>query len=351
MHAKEQDIAKYKGKYDGGYEPIRRARLERGRQLGLLQPGWDLSPQWGDWDAVPNKAWEARCMEVYAAMVDCMDQGIGRIAADLKNSGQWDNTLIFFLQDNGGCAEDIGRKGHVERPAQPTLPPIAPDALRQDVIPKQNRAGIPTLQGPDVMPGAEDTYISYGQAWANVSNTPFREYKHWVHEGGISTPLIAHWPGGIDAALKNKIVSVPGHLIDIMATCVDLSGATYPSEFKGEKIRPAEGVSLRPVFEGKKLERPNPLFWEHEGNRAVRIGPWKLVAKGPAGAWELYDMTKDRTEMHNLAAEQPERVKELVGIWEAWAKRANVLPWIWKPPYGQTDPAPETGKKRSKKKK
>ena len=334
LHAKEQDILKYKGKYDGGYEPIRKSRLEKSRQLGLLQPGWELSPQWGNWGEVSNKAWESRCMEVYAAIIDCMDQGIGRIVAELQTLGQLDNTLIFFLQDNGGCAEAIGRTGHAQRPPHPTLPPISADALLEEMIPKQNRAGVPTLGGPDIMPGPEDTYISYGKAWANVSNTPFREYKHWVHEGGISTPLIVHWPQGLKPKPGGGITPVPGHLIDIMATCVEVAGATYPVVFKGEKIRPMEGVSLCPLFAGQELVRPNPLFWEHEGNRAVRMGRWKLVAKGPAGVWELYDMEKDRTEAHNLAAAQPERVRELVGIWEVWAKRAEVLPWIWQPPYG-----------------
>ena len=156
------------------------------------------------------------------------------------------------------------------------------------------------------MPGPADTYIGYGRGWANVSNTPFREYKHWVHEGGISTPLIAHWPAGI--AGRGELRHEPGHLIDVMATCVDLAGATYPTEREGESIHPLEGVSLRPAFAGEPLDRKAPIFFEHEGNRAVRDGRWKLVAKGPAGAWELYDMVADRTELNDLAAEQPERV-------------------------------------------
>ncbi|MEI7730347.1 MAG: arylsulfatase [Verrucomicrobiota bacterium] len=337
LHAKNSDIAKYKGRYDGGYTPIRQARFERAKQLGLIQPTWDLSPQAGDWEAATNQAWEARCMEVYAAMIDSMDQGIGRIVATLRKQGQLENTLVVFLQDNGGCAETIGRNAGPKRPDKPTLPVIPPEAIRLDVRPTQTRAGMPMLRGPENMPGPEDTFIAYGKAWANVSNTPFREYKHWVHEGGISTPLIAHWPRGIATALTNKLVHTPAHLVDIMATCVDLAQADYPAEVAGQKVRPMEGVSLRPLLEDKPLVRPNPLYWEHEGNRAIRIGAWKLVAKGPAGKWELYDMNADRTEMHDLAAEQPERVRELMAQWEAWAKRAQVLPWIWKPPYGQTN--------------
>jgi arylsulfatase len=331
LHAKEQDIAKYKGRYDAGYEPVRQARFEKARRLGLINPRWELSPMWGDWNAVTNKPWEARCMEVYAAQVDCLDQGIGRIVAELEKQGLMENTLLLFLQDNGGCAETIGRNSDNTRPAKATLPPIAADTLLFEVHPKQNRAGVPTLHGPGVMPGPGDTFMSYGQAWANVSNTPFREYKHWVHEGGISTPLIAHWPRGIKA--RGELCAQPGHLVDIMATCLDVAGATYPVEREGVKTTPPEGRSLAPAFSNKTIKREG-LYWEHEGNRAVRIGKWKLVAKGPAGKWELYDLEKDRTEMHDLAAQEPKRVKEMIGKWEAYAKRANVLPWIWKPEYG-----------------
>jgi hypothetical protein len=239
------------------------------------------------------------------------------------------------MQDNGGCAELLGRGTNMVRALQPSLPPIAREALRADVRPNQTREGFPMLSGRQVMPGTADTFISYGKEWAHVSNTPFREYKHWVHEGGIATPLIAHWPKGMAETMKNRLVQAPGHLVDIMATCVDVAGARYPAEVAGQAIRPLEGVSLRPAFAGQPLARTNPLFWEHEGNRAIRAGKWKLVAKGPKGQWELYDMEADRTELHDLASGQPERVKELVAQWETWAKRAHVLPWISRPPYGQ----------------
>lgn len=173
-----------------------------------------------------------------------------------------------------------------------------------------------------MLPGPEDTYIAYGLNWANVSNTPFREYKHFVHEGGISTPLIAHWPKGI--ARRGEFEPQPGHLIDIMATCVDLSGATYPPTLRSEPIQPLEGRSLAPAFAGKKIER-DAIFWEHEGNRAIRVGDWKLVAKEDK-PWELYDLAADRTEQHDLAAAQSERVQRLAAKWDEWAKRANVLP-------------------------
>ncbi|MBN1491089.1 MAG: arylsulfatase [Phycisphaerae bacterium] len=331
MHAPEEVIAKYRGRYDDGYEPIRRARFERVKKLGLIDPTWALTPQAGEWEKVEHKAWEARCMEVYAAMIDRMDEGIGRIVAELEKQSMLDDTLIFFLQDNGGCAENMGRddnpKWHIKK-----IKPMGPNKLQPKIWPPMHtRDGRPVLGGPDVMPGGPDTYIAYGEAWANVSNTPFREYKHWVHEGGIATPLIAHWPKGIRR--RGEIEQQPGQVIDLMATCVDVAGARYPSEHEGNTIHPLEGASLAPAFAGGQIER-DAIYWEHEGNRAVRVGQWKLVAKGPAGPWELYDMANDRTEMHDLAAEQPQRVADMVARWEAWARRAGVLPWIWKPAYG-----------------
>ena len=181
---------------------------------------------------------------------------------------------------------------------------------------------------PTVMPGAEDTYQSYGIPWANASNTPFRRYKHWVHEGGISTPLIAHWPDRIQQA--GELSHQPGHLIDIMATCLDVAGADYPATFGGQDVTPLEGKSLVPIFGGRQREGHEALYWEHEGNRAVRQGSWKLVSRyGPTTgvAWDLYDLQADRTETRDLAATNPEQVAELTAMYEAWARRANVVPW------------------------
>lgn len=327
LHAKEADIAKYKGRYDSGYNVIRTARLEKMKQLGVVDSRWGVSPQAGDWNTVENKAWEARCMEVYAAMLDSMDQGIGRLVTALKQNGQYDNTLILYLQDNGGCAEPMGRRGpYVARADSPTLPAIRDDYLQPDMIPKQTRDGFVMRQGNGVMPGGADTFIGYGRAWANVSNTPFREYKHWEHEGGISTPLIAHWPQGIPRDRHGRLESQPGHLIDIMTTCLDLANAPYPADLAGQQIQPLEGISLMPAFAGLPLDRPQPIFWEHEGNRAIRVDDWKLVSKHP-GDWELYDLATDRTEMQNLAAQQPNRVEEMATMWNAWARRVGVLPW------------------------
>ncbi|MDX2033485.1 MAG: arylsulfatase [Blastocatellia bacterium] len=334
MHALEKDIAKYRGRYDQGYGPIRKARYEKAIRLGLLDPRWGMSAQAMDWEQVEDKPWEARGMEVYAAMIDNMDQGIGRIVAELKKQRQFENTLILFLQDNGGCAELNGRATtqrhpYKTRPGKPVYPVMAKDEPQYNSTPQQTRDGFPVMMGTGAMPGPADTFIAYGKGWANVSNTPFREYKHWTHEGGISTPLIAHWPKGIAASQRNRLASSPGHLIDLMATAVDVSGARYPREFKGQKIHPMEGVSLRPVLAGRALQRPQPIFWEHEGNRAVREGKWKLVAKENQ-PWELYDIEADRTEMADLAAKHPERVKAMAAQWDAWAARANVAPGQWR---------------------
>lgn len=330
MHALEEDIAKYKGRFDAGYDKLREERVKRLREKGLINPAWDIGPTAEKWENVQNREWELRCMEVYAAMIDSMDQGIGKIVAELKRQGQLENTLIMFLQDNGGCAEEMGRKPDNVDPNN-RLSPLKPEQLPVgDRHPRQTRDGRPVQHGPAIMPGSDNSYIAYGRGWANVSNTPFREYKHWVHEGGISSPLIVHWPKGIAEAQRNKLASDPAHIIDIMATCVDVVHATYPSERKRVKITPMEGISLRPALHGEHLQRSEPLFWEHEGNRAVRESKWKLVAKEDQ-PWELYDMEADRTEMHDLANDKPELVRELSDKWDKWAARANVLPLgAWK---------------------
>jgi len=276
-------------------------------------------------------------MEVYAAMVDNMDQGIGRIVKTLEEKGKLDNTLIFFLQDNGACEELIGieEKFDAERHAKKERKPMQPDELQFRMFPDYTRDGKPLRMGIGVMPGPADTYIAYGLQWANASNTPFRLYKHWVHEGGISTPLIVHWPEGIRS--KNEFRDQPGHLIDIMATCVDVAGADYPKEYKGKEIIPLEGRSLVPAFTDQSIER-EALFWEHEGNRAIRVGKWKLVARAwtdskfgrdDLNKWELYDLEDDRTETKNLVNKYPDRVKEMAALWESEAKRLGVLPWPW----------------------
>ena len=333
MHALPQDIAKYKGRYDAGYDAIRRARYQKAKEEGVIGDESPYTPTVGDWENVKNREWELRCMEVYAAMIDNMDQGIGRIVDTLKQEKIFDNTLIIYLQDNGGCSEGIGRKARkksIVRLDKPSFPPMKDATLQLDMIPKQTRDGYPVRMGPGVMPGPADTYVAYGENWANVSNTPFREYKHFAHEGGISTPFIVSYPNGI--AKRGSISKDPGHLIDIMSTCVDYAGASYPKQNAGTAITPMQGVSLRPVLEGKPLERAEPIFFEHEGRCAIRDGNWKLVAhRGDviADKWELYDMTVDRSETNNLAEQHPERVAEMKKRWVAWAKSAQVFPSIF----------------------
>jgi len=320
MHARDRDIAKYKGRYASGYESVRNARYNKMLKDGVISA--DNSTNWPWPTNLGEKKfweWDQRNMEVFAAMVDNMDQGIGRIVAALKECGQYENTLICFLQDNGGCAEGMGRseKG-LPRADTATLPPLSNEYLQPDMIPKQTRSGFPVRQGKGVLAGAADTYIGYGEAWATVSNTPFRKHKHWVHEGGIATPLIAHWPQGISRT--GQLEHTPGHLIDLMATAVDLAGAKYPPS-----ATPLEGRSLAPLFTGGRIER-DAIFWEHEGNRAVRSGDWKLVAMH-GKPWELYNIAHDRSEQRDLCHQEPERAKQLSSMWDAYAKRANVEPW------------------------
>ena len=316
LHAHDEDIAKYKGRFDKGWDQLREERLDRLVESGILHPQWKLSPRdptQPPWTEAEHKAWLLRCMEVYAAQVDRMDQGIGRILATLERHGRLDNTLVIFLADNGACAEDIPEGVTVD------------ELVNKLMIAKSHtRSGEPVHFGndPGRMPGPENTYQSYGTAWANLSNTPFRLYKHWIHEGGISTPLIVHWPKGIRA--KGALRHAPGYLPDIMATILDVTGSEYPTSFDGQVIEPLEGASLQPVFDRDSLDRP-PMFWEHEGNAAVRIGKWKLVRNYP-GPWELYDMEEDRTELNDIAALHPDRVAAMSTQYDAWAARCGVIP-------------------------
>lgn len=310
LHAFEEDIARYRGQYRGGWDTLRTARHEELNSLGLLAETWDISPRdekAPPWEDVEAQDWEDRRMAVYAAQIDRMDQGIGRIVTELRELGIEDNTLILFLSDNGGCAELLHEEGQRTREWPTTL----------DGRPV--RFG--NVQG--LMPGDPTTYQSYDLPWANASNTPFRLYKHWVHEGGIATPLIAYWPR---AVLGSTISHALVHVIDVMATCLDVAGLTYPSECNEHEIQPLEGESFAPALRGKDWSRDQPLYWEHEGNRAVRDGRWKLVSKHP-GDWELYDMIEDRTELNDLAAKDVPRVEKMVTAYAQWAERCGVVPW------------------------
>ncbi len=304
LHARAEDIAKYRGKYMKGWDALRTERHKRMIEMGIVKDRWPMTPRDTEaavWDELDEKKKEEMDlkMAIYAAQVDSMDQGIGRVVSALEKSGQLNNTLILFLSDNGGCAED-GQFGFDQGKGEP---------------------------------GTAGSWSSYGLSWANASNTPFRRYKHWVHEGGISTPLIVHWPAVIKQ--KGKLTPQPGHLIDIMATCCDVAGAEYPATYKEREILALEGKSLLPIFAGKKRKGHKAIYWEHEGNRAVRKGKWKLVSRYPVhwgqvsqdpGRWELYDTEADRTELNDLADKYPEIVKEMSEMYQAWAKRSFVIP-------------------------
>ncbi len=343
LHAKPADIAKYKGQYDAGWEVIRENRFKKMKELGVLTAGTELSPlDVKPWTEEIKKAVQSGRMEVYAAQIDAMDQGIGQIMTLLKTEHLDDNTVVIFLQDNGGCAEEIGSLGKTGPWAEDVTKPRAlqKDEIEYAVMPRITREGKLVMKGEDISGGPETTYVSYGQVWANVSNTPFRMYKHWVHEGGIATPLIVYYPGVTKGT--NQLTSFTGQIMDLMPTLVELTGGVYPKRFGNNDIPPMEGVSLVSVFTNTSLTRSKAVCWEHEMNRAVRLGDWKLVAKGELlnggyglwknyrrGPWELYNMKSDRSELHDLSAKYPAKFKELSTIWDAYAKRALVFPAPW----------------------
>ena len=336
MHALPEDIARYEGRYDQGWDALREERLARMIDMGIVEASWGMTERDSRvpaWEEEESKEWQVRRMEVYAAMIDRVDQGLARVVDALEEHGRLENTLFLVLADNGGCAEEYGSTG-AERPdpSQPVeLRPMGPEEHQQRMQPAVTRDGRPVRTGKGVMPGPDDTYIAYGKGWANASNTPFRLYKHWVHEGGIASPLVVHWPAGIDR--RGELEHQPAQLVDVMATFLDVAGVEYPEEYAGHAIQPLEGVSLAPAFAGETIER-EALYWEHEGNRAIRVGNWKLVARGKDGPWELYDLKYDRTERLNLATDRPELAEDLATRWTAWAERSKVLPLIpyWQPP-------------------
>jgi arylsulfatase A-like enzyme len=309
LHALPEDIKKYEGVYTMGWDALRERRHERQVKLGVIDPAWKLSPRDSEvrpWADMPNKEWDAHRMAVYAAQIDRLDQGIGKILAAIDASGAADNTVVIFLSDNGGCAEKV-QQGWFD-------------------VTSQTRDGKKVLVGnnPANRAGPQTVYQSYGPGWANASNTPFRLFKHFAHEGGISAPFIVRWPAGISH--HGEILKERGHVIDLMPTFLELAGATYPTTFKGHTITPKEGSSLLDALCSRPHPEHPPMFWEHEGNRAVRISQWKLVAQHNK-PWELYDIEADRTETNDLASSNPDKVNELKAAYEQFAQRAGVQPW------------------------
>lgn len=284
-----KDIAKYRGTYDQGYEKIRQARFEKQRKIGLINKSYSISePTFNAWDDLSKQQqeFEAQKMEVYAAMIDRMDQNIGRLLNELKVSGQIENTLIIFVSDNGASGEVV--------------------ELSND-----NDTG-------EI--GGIDRWVSLGEDWANVSNTPFRFYKNYSYEGGVNTPMIMWWPDRIKA---NSFSDFSGHFVDIMPTIIEITGASYPNNFNGQEIIPMRGVSLLPVLEGNHLERNKPIFWNWSIGSAMQQDDWKIVRHGKEKNWSLYNIKKDPTEMHDLNQTYPDRVKEMDSLFVQWASKYN----------------------------
>lgn len=315
LHALPEDIAKYENVYKVGWDKIREERYKRMKELKIFGDSDNfLSPRHFQdaWEENKTREWDARAMAVHAAMIDRLDQGIGQLTATLEKNGELDNTLILFMSDNGCSSEDCQNysPGENDRP-------------------DMTRKGEPMIypKNKEVMPGPQTTYAGLGAKWANVANTPFRFWKAKSYEGGICTPMIAYWPKGIKKE-KGKVTAEMGHVIDIMATCLDLAKAEYPTEYNGNKIIPLEGKSLVPVFKKGKREGHQYLGFEHFHERAFMDNyGWKIVKQsGKKAVWELYNLNEDRSELNNLAAKYPERVKELEAQYKIWAERCLVVP-------------------------
>ena len=297
LKAPADAIARHRGKYRAGWDALRAERHRRQIAMRVVDARWPLSPRPAEvpaWDGLSPAEQDRldNMMAVYAAMIDCIDQSVGRLVTGLKERGLYDNTLILLLSDNGGSAES-GAQGIAE--------------------------GDP-LGGPD-------SRVYLGMGWATLNNTPFRSYKHFTYEGGIATPLVVHWPAGIPAKVRGGFERRPGHVIDILPTALEASGVPYPSEYHGHRILPAEGISLLPAFSGGSLHRVKPLCWMHEGNRAIRSGDWKAVSTFIKGQWELYNLATDRTEQHDLFAERTDLAELLVRQWKDWAATTFVDEW------------------------
>ena len=291
LNSKWREFEKYKGKYRAGWEALMDARLAKQKRLGLFPQDLVRAPHVGPkWESLSEQKRDDldSMMAAYAGCIDSIDQNIGKLVAHLKSLKQLDNTVIFLLSDNGACQEG-GRLGRGNA-AMVRNPPLE------------------TTDG-----------VRLGLAWANACNTPFRLYKHYLHEGGACTPMIAHWPNGIPRSDQNRLVRQVAYLPDFMATCVELARARYP-----ENIPPCEGKSLVPLLRGERTAiHREPVYWEHEGNAAVRWGKWKLVREY-GKPWELYDMVADRNELHDLASTRPRKRDELVALWERWATTVGV---------------------------
>ena len=316
LHAREETIKSYAGNYDIGWDALRVKRLERQKALGIIPQETELSPRDARvlaWEDEPDKKWQARRMEVYASQVTEMDAAIGRILAQVKENNEWENTIIIFLSDNGACAEAL------------PLDEISEFRRATNLMSTRTRDGRRVVLGndPDVMPGGEDTYASYGVGWANVSNTPFRLYKRYTHEGGVMSPFIIHWPNG--NLTDGKVNTSTFQLVNVAPTLYEALGVKYPETLNGNKLEPLAGGSMLPALQASETEK-SQLWWEHIGNAAIIRGNWKLVREYDWD-WELYDLSKDRNELNDLSASHPEKVAELKAEWEKLANQYGVIPF------------------------
>ncbi len=291
LHALPEDIRKYEGRYAIGWDSLRQERYDKMLHIGLLDSVFRLTPREEGvvpWEDARDKADWAKRMAVHAAMVDRMDQGIGRLIQELKDNELFENTLILFLSDNGASSEDIsGRKMH----------------------------------DPSSEIGYPGSYVAFKKPWAIASNTPFRRYKRWLEEGGMATPMIAHWPMGIT---QNGITKETGHVVDIMATCLELGKTAYPERYQGKQIKPLRGKSLMPVFKGEQMDKDRKVFWEHLGHQAMRKGKWKIISKAPEFDWELFDLEADPTELTEIGGQNPQVLAEMIRDYADWAQEVGV---------------------------
>jgi arylsulfatase A-like enzyme len=304
LHARPEDIQRYENAYQDGWDSLRVRRYRRQQEIGLITPAQYPLPPFEDvnpWINVADKAWHARNMAVHAAMIDRMDQGLAKVIAKLKEVGRFDNTLILFMSDNGASPENYTVPGYDR-----------PNALRD---------GTPVTHGGRPQNGGQTVWGGIGRMWANAANTPFRFWKVESYEGGAASPLIVHWPKGLKLP-AGSVHQQLSHAIDILPTCLAAAGVAYPEAYQGNLLKPVEGASLLPVLQGGTALPERELFWEHEGGRAVRQGPWKLVSL-PNKPFELYNLSADRTETANLAAANAARVEAMRTRYETWLARVN----------------------------
>ena len=316
LHATEEDIAAYRGQYDGGWDALRRKRFQALQSHGLISADTEISPRDEKsyhWEDAEHPQWEAERMAVYAAQITQMDRGIGAIIDRIKAHGIFEDTVLVFISDNGGCAEYLREDGDAQ--AWPEIYSLPTN--RGTMCKVGNR--------PHIMPGPAETFMSYDLPWANASNVPFKKFKAWTHEGGMATPCVVHWPNGNLPA--NAIQHGFGHIMDLAATIEDACGLAHPTERAGVPLQPLAGRSLLPLWRDEQEEvwTDQPVCWEHYGHAAVRLNGWKLVRTSYEGPWELYNLNQDPTELTDLSATYPEKVTELSKQWDEWSAQVGVL--------------------------